>query len=105
MTVDDTRRTFITRSAMGSAGLVLPRLVSFSQAPRLTARAIVERIKTAFGPSWRDTPPLRRARVMQEFLNLLKRNQQQLARIVTDEHGKTLPDAVLEPCDFKMNRK
>jgi len=45
-------------------------------------------------PAWRDTPPLRRARVMQEFLNLLKRNQQQLARIVTDEHGKTLPDAM-----------
>jgi malonate-semialdehyde dehydrogenase (acetylating)/methylmalonate-semialdehyde dehydrogenase len=45
-------------------------------------------------PAWRDTPPLRRARVMQEFLNLLKKNQRQLAAIVTDEHGKTLPDAM-----------
>src|SRR5258705_9066684 len=44
-------------------------------------------------PAWRDTPPLRRARVLQEFLHLLKKNQKQLAEIVTQEHGKTLPDA------------
>src|SRR4029079_1937887 len=40
------------------------------------------------------TPPLRRARVMQEFLGLLKKNQKALAAIVTEEHGKTLPDAI-----------
>ena len=45
-------------------------------------------------PEWRDTPPLRRARIMQEFLVLLKKNQQQLAEIVTDEHGKVLADAM-----------
>jgi malonate-semialdehyde dehydrogenase (acetylating)/methylmalonate-semialdehyde dehydrogenase len=45
-------------------------------------------------PAWRDTPPLRRARVMQEFLGLLKKNQKELAAIVTEEHGKTLPDAM-----------
>jgi malonate-semialdehyde dehydrogenase (acetylating)/methylmalonate-semialdehyde dehydrogenase len=45
-------------------------------------------------PEWRDTPPLRRARVMQKFLQLLQANQKQLARIVTEEHGKTLPDAM-----------
>ena len=45
-------------------------------------------------PAWRDTPPLRRARVMQEFLSLLKKNQKQLAALVTEEHGKTLPDAM-----------
>src|SRR3989440_9550846 len=44
-------------------------------------------------PEWRDTPPLRRARVMQKFLQLLQANQKQLARIITEEHGKTLPDA------------
>jgi malonate-semialdehyde dehydrogenase (acetylating)/methylmalonate-semialdehyde dehydrogenase len=49
---------------------------------------------TAALPAWRDTPPLRRARVMQEFLGLLKRHQKELAAIVTDEHGKTLPDAM-----------
>ncbi|HTQ77906.1 MAG TPA: CoA-acylating methylmalonate-semialdehyde dehydrogenase [Burkholderiales bacterium] len=45
-------------------------------------------------PAWRDAPPLRRARVMQEFLSLLKKHQKQLAAIVTEEHGKTLPDAM-----------
>jgi malonate-semialdehyde dehydrogenase (acetylating)/methylmalonate-semialdehyde dehydrogenase len=45
-------------------------------------------------PAWRDTPPLRRARVMQEFLSLLKKNQKELAGLVTQEHGKTLPDAM-----------
>jgi len=45
-------------------------------------------------PEWRDTPPLRRARVMQKFLQLLQRDQKKLAQIVTQEHGKTLPDAM-----------
>jgi malonate-semialdehyde dehydrogenase (acetylating)/methylmalonate-semialdehyde dehydrogenase len=45
-------------------------------------------------PAWRDTPPLRRARVMQKFLDLLQKNQKALAAIITEEHGKTLPDAM-----------
>ena len=45
-------------------------------------------------PAWRDTPPLRRARVLQRFLRLLQEDQKNLARLVTDEHGKTLPDAM-----------
>src|SRR5437762_12462805 len=49
---------------------------------------------TAAFPKWRDTPPLRRARVVQKFLQLLQQNQKAIARIVTEEHGKTLPDAM-----------
>jgi malonate-semialdehyde dehydrogenase (acetylating)/methylmalonate-semialdehyde dehydrogenase len=45
-------------------------------------------------PAWRDTPPLRRARVMQKFLQLLQAHQKELAALVTEEHGKTLPDAM-----------
>jgi malonate-semialdehyde dehydrogenase (acetylating)/methylmalonate-semialdehyde dehydrogenase len=45
-------------------------------------------------PAWRDTPPLRRARVLQKFLSLLQKDQKNLAAIVTSEHGKTLPDAM-----------
>src|SRR3954463_1667180 len=55
--------------------------------------AAVKSAAAAF-PAWRDTPPLRRARVMQDFLFLLKKNQKDLAKIVTEEHGKTLPDAM-----------
>src|SRR5882672_11033766 len=49
---------------------------------------------TAAFPEWRDTPPLRRARIMQTFLALLRKDQKNLAAIVTSEHGKTLPDAM-----------
>jgi malonate-semialdehyde dehydrogenase (acetylating)/methylmalonate-semialdehyde dehydrogenase len=49
---------------------------------------------TAAYPGWRDTPLLRRARVMQKFLQLLQADQKELARLVTEEHGKTLPDAL-----------
>src|SRR6185503_15824120 len=61
---------------------------------------------TAAFPEWRDTPPLRRARVMQKFLGLLQKHQKELAEIVTSEHGKTLPDTMgsvqrrLEVVDF-----
>ena len=48
----------------------------------------------AAAPGWGDTPQLRRARVLQKFLQLLQANQKDLARIVTEEHGKTLPDAM-----------
>src|SRR5258708_1095675 len=61
------------------------------------AAAIVDstvKAAAAAFPEWRDTPPLRRARVMQKFLQLLQANQKELARLVTEEHGKTLPDAM-----------
>ena len=45
-------------------------------------------------PEWRDTPPVRRGRILQKFLQLLQDNQKALAEIVTDEHGKVLADAM-----------
>ena len=44
-------------------------------------------------PAWRDTPPLRRARVLARFRELLEANREELARLISEEHGKTLPDA------------
>jgi malonate-semialdehyde dehydrogenase (acetylating) / methylmalonate-semialdehyde dehydrogenase len=49
---------------------------------------------TAALPEWRDTPPLRRARILQRYLQLLQQNQKALAQIVSDEHGKVLSDAM-----------
>ncbi|HSE01226.1 MAG TPA: CoA-acylating methylmalonate-semialdehyde dehydrogenase [Burkholderiales bacterium] len=49
---------------------------------------------TAAAPGWGETPPLRRARVMQKFLQLMQAHQKELAALVTEEHGKTLPDAM-----------
>ncbi len=45
-------------------------------------------------PEWRDASILRRARVLQRFLVLLQQNQKELATLITQEHGKTLPDAM-----------
>ncbi|MEY2781484.1 MAG: Methylmalonate-semialdehyde dehydrogenase [Pseudomonadota bacterium] len=44
-------------------------------------------------PSWSETPPLRRARVMFKFLELLNQHRDDLARMITAEHGKVFTDA------------
>jgi len=42
---------------------------------------------------WADTPPIRRARVLNRFLDLLNQHRDELARIITSEHGKVFSDA------------
>ena len=44
-------------------------------------------------PAWADTPPIRRARVMFKFLELLNQKKDDLARMITAEHGKVFTDA------------
>ena len=44
-------------------------------------------------PGWAATPPLRRARIMFKFYELLHTHADELVAIITAEHGKTLPDA------------
>ncbi len=44
-------------------------------------------------PEWRAAPPLRRARVLMRFRELMEAHKKSLAAIVTEEHGKTLADA------------
>ena len=44
-------------------------------------------------PLWAATTPLRRARVMFRFRDLLERHAQELAALITREHGKLLSDA------------
>ena len=47
-------------------------------------------------PAWRDTPPLKRARVMFAFKALLEQHAGQICALITDEHGKVLNDALGE---------
>ena len=54
--------------------------------------AAIEAGAAAF-PAWRDTPPLRRARVMFRFNELLNRHADDLARLLLAEHGKVFEDA------------
>ncbi|MXN64783.1 CoA-acylating methylmalonate-semialdehyde dehydrogenase [Stappia sp. GBMRC 2046] len=51
--------------------------------------------KAAF-PAWRDTPPLKRARMMFRFKELLSENADKIARAISAEHGKTHDDALGE---------
>ena len=44
-------------------------------------------------PAWAQTAPLRRARVMFRFLELMNRHRDDLARLITAEHGKVFSDA------------
>ncbi|MFS8152478.1 CoA-acylating methylmalonate-semialdehyde dehydrogenase [Vreelandella titanicae] len=52
----------------------------------------VEAAQAAF-PAWADTPPIRRARVMFKFLELLNAHKDELAEAITKEHGKVFTDA------------
>src|SRR5262249_30571581 len=47
-------------------------------------------------PAWSETPAVERARVMFRFRELLQANFDELAALVTREHGKTLPEARAE---------
>ncbi|MCW5620931.1 MAG: CoA-acylating methylmalonate-semialdehyde dehydrogenase [Burkholderiales bacterium] len=42
---------------------------------------------------WAATPPLRRARVMFKFKELIEENLEALARLISSEHGKVVSDA------------
>ena len=44
-------------------------------------------------PEWAATPPVARARVMFEFRNLVEKHADELAALITSEHGKVLSDA------------
>lgn len=48
--------------------------------------------KAAF-PRWADTPPIRRARVLFRFLELMNKHRDELAHMITAEHGKVFSDA------------
>jgi malonate-semialdehyde dehydrogenase (acetylating)/methylmalonate-semialdehyde dehydrogenase len=52
----------------------------------------VEAARAAF-PGWAATPPLRRARVLFRLKGLIESNLDELGRLVSEEHGKTVPDA------------
>ncbi len=54
--------------------------------------AAVANAQTAF-QAWADTPPIRRARVINNFLALMNQHKDTLAAMITAEHGKVFTDA------------
>jgi malonate-semialdehyde dehydrogenase (acetylating)/methylmalonate-semialdehyde dehydrogenase len=66
------------------------RRVAFASEQEL--RGAVAAAKAAF-PAWAAVPPLRRARVMFRLKQLLEENIEELGRLLSEEHGKTVTDA------------
>ncbi len=60
-----------------------------------TVQAAVAAAQAAF-PAWRDTPPIKRARIMFRFKQLLEEHAEKICALITDEHGKVLNDAMGE---------
>jgi len=64
-------------------------------AEEFDAKAAIKAANDAF-PSWRDTSLTKRQQIMFNFREILNSKKEELAAIVTEEHGKTLPDALGE---------
>src|SRR5712671_3887225 len=66
------------------------RRVAFASAADVDAA--VKAAAAAF-PGWAATPPLSRARILFKFLEILSREHDALARVISEEHGKVFSDA------------
>ncbi len=60
-----------------------------------TVAKAVAAAEAAF-PAWRATPPLKRARVMFRFRDLLEQHIDEIAELIGQEHGKIAHDAIGE---------
>ncbi|OYW33075.1 MAG: methylmalonate-semialdehyde dehydrogenase (CoA acylating) [Methyloversatilis sp. 12-65-5] len=85
-TLDCTRHTDVFDPAHGRAS---SQVLLGSEADVATAVASAARAQ----PAWGALPPLRRARVLFRMQELVTKYSTDLARLITREHGKTLPDA------------
>lgn len=63
-----------------------------SLATHVTVDQAVAAAKAAF-PGWQNIPPIRRARLMNNFLGLVRQHKNDLALAITSEHGKVFTDA------------
>jgi len=61
-------------------------------ASRQDVELAVAAARAAF-PGWRDTTPLRRARVLMRFRELMQAHRDELVHLTCEEHGKTRDDA------------
>lgn len=65
----------------------------------LASKATVEQAiacAQAAYPAWRDTPPIKRARIMFKFKELLEKNADKICQLIGEEHGKIVHDAAGE---------
>ena len=75
-----------------STGHVIARI------PFSTVEEIDRTVKAAHGafPMWREVPVVDRVQVLYRYKALLEKHAEEVARILSTENGKTLPDAIME---------
>ncbi|MBA4502228.1 CoA-acylating methylmalonate-semialdehyde dehydrogenase [Marinobacterium marinum] len=64
-------------------------------AGKSTVEEAIAAAEAAF-PAWRNTPPLKRARIMFRFKELLEQHSDEICRMIGEEHGKIFHDAAGE---------
>lgn len=71
---------------------------AIAQIPISTQAEVGRAVKAARSayPKWSQTPVTKRTDYLYSLLNLLRRNQEKIARTLTEEMGKSLPDAGAE---------
>lgn len=65
---------------------------TLSLASSADVRSAVEAAKAAF-PGWAETTPLRRARILNKFLAIVEERIEEMAALISSEHGKVISDA------------
>ena len=80
------RRQAVYNPATGAVA----RHVALASADEVNATVAAAR---AAQPAWGDMPPIRRARILNKFLELLNQHRDTLAAMITAEHGKVFTDA------------
>lgn len=64
-------------------------------ASKQTVEQAISAAQAAY-PEWRNTPPMKRARVMFRFKELLEKNADAICKLIGEEHGKISHDAAGE---------
>ncbi len=84
--VKDSRKAAIFNPALGE------QIAEVELASRETVNLATESAAKAF-LDWSKTTPIKRARIFSKYKDLIIKNMNELAEIVSKEHGKTIPDA------------
>jgi len=87
--VDETRTAPVYNPATGDVIARVPR-GGAEEVDRAVAAA-----RAAF-PAWRDTPLIARSQIFFAFREQLWRHREELAALISRDHGKTYPDALAE---------
>ncbi|WOG25500.1 CoA-acylating methylmalonate-semialdehyde dehydrogenase [Endozoicomonas sp. 8E] len=86
---DDVRHQPVYNPATGQAEKQV------ALASKATVEEAVAAAEAAF-PAWRNTPPIKRSRIMFRFKELLEQNAERICELIGQEHGKISHDAMGE---------